>query len=312
MSDSNTPRLIAFLLTFAGLGREDYHAQRSEHKDGRAGYYKNGIPLTEGHLADHLTGQRPIGIYLLKGSQTQIAVLDLDDHNRTCGFENIKAAASKVIDRLRLGGLKPFIVRSGGGEGIHIWIIFERPQQAFNVREQLREILAECGFRPGTGGVAKNQIELFPKQDSVDDGGFGSLIALPFARQSVPLVQADLNPISLTAYEPPSIKELYSPDLPELEKRTVAARTIAKLSGDESEVQLALRHISAADRDMWIRIGTIIKHEFADSGFLLWHEWSKSAPGKYQSEDDCQRTWDGLRPSGKVNIGTLFYLVVSV
>jgi hypothetical protein len=71
----------------------------------------------------------------------------------------------------------------------------------------------------------------------------------------------------------------------------------------------ALKHIPAADRDTWLRVGLALHDESAGSaeGFDLWSEWSETAPEKFDA-DDQDRTWqsfDGksVRP---VTIGTIF------
>lgn len=69
----------------------------------------------------------------------------------------------------------------------------------------------------------------------------------------------------------------------------------------------------SSDREMWIRVGTILKHVAGDDGdadlllyaaFLAFSRLAGSAGG-YDGDDDCERTWAGLRPSGAVGIGSL-------
>jgi hypothetical protein len=58
----------------------------------------------------------------------------------------------------------------------------------------MRVTLAASGFDAGSGSVAKGRVDIFPAQDRVD-GTHGSLIALPFGRQSVSL-DSDLEPVT--------------------------------------------------------------------------------------------------------------------
>ena len=55
-------------------------------------------------------------------------------------------------------------------------------------------------------------------------------------------------------------------DLPDEEEEHQETR----LPGDETEAEAALRHISAHDRDHWIRCGHVLKHEFAEAGYEIW------------------------------------------
>jgi hypothetical protein len=73
---------------------------------------------------------------------------------------------------------------------------------AKNVRRALQGVLQKVGLKSGTAGILKNTVELFPKQDEVDVGKYGNLIALPFARASVALSENDLLPIEKAAFHP--------------------------------------------------------------------------------------------------------------
>jgi hypothetical protein len=64
---------------------------------------------------------------------------------------------------------------------------------ARDARAMMERIVTEAGLRVGTGGIANREVEIFPKQDAIDEAGYGSLNALPFARRSAPL-DADMRP----------------------------------------------------------------------------------------------------------------------
>jgi hypothetical protein len=140
--DDRNKQLIAFLLSIVGLGRLDYHGLLRNSQSGRATYARSGLPVTEENIQRHLGGQEPLDIYPMKGSETQIAVLDFDDHDGTCGFEKIKSAVVEVARRLQIEGLRLLIVRSGGGKGVHIWMFWLQSQPASTVREYLRRRFA--------------------------------------------------------------------------------------------------------------------------------------------------------------------------
>ena len=69
-----------------------------------------------------------------------------------------------------------------------------------------------------------------------------------------------------------------------------------------------MKHVDANRYDVWIRIGHILKHTLGDQGLPLWTEWSRTAPSKFKSEDDCRLKWDGFKPRGDAGIGSLFYM----
>jgi len=70
------------------------------------------------------------------------------------------------------------------------------------------------------------------------------------------------------------------------------------------EIRSALSFMSSDDRDLWIRIGMILKSTGSPSAYGLWNEWSKSS-SKYKPED-MEKRWQGLKPKD-VEIGSLFF-----
>lgn len=68
----------------------------------------------------------------------------------------------------------------------------------------------------------------------------------------------------------------------------------------------ALSYLSpSCDRDAWVKYGMCLKHEFGDSGFDLWDEWSSQSE-KY-SAVAARAAWKSIKAEGKRTIGTLFY-----
>ena len=56
--------------------------------------------------------------------------------------------------------------------------------------------------------------------------------------------------------------------------------TAVRLPGgldDRPRIEVALRHIPADDRDLWLRIGMAIKAGMGEDGFDLWDDWSRSS-----------------------------------
>lgn len=147
-------------------------------------------PLRLSHLEDHLAqGGKRIGLSPIAPGKdkTRIAVLDIDDHSGRAGWGMIDKALKKLVPQLLGCELQPHAFRSSGGKGAHIYLLWDELQDAYSVRELLKGILADAGYSPGTKGVAKGEIELFPKQDSVPEKGSGSMFVLPMAAESTPI-----------------------------------------------------------------------------------------------------------------------------
>lgn len=169
------------------------------------------LPLTAAAIAKHLNGGPHIGVYLgdPNSSSVRFAVYDLDDHNGELGWDEIVNRARAIVDELKRRGFDAFVTRSGGGNGIHISLFWKDPQAASAVRVLMADVLKTCDL----GDHA--DIEIFPKQDSVSKGGYGNLVALPFARKSVPLDDSfDPLPKEKAAECLEAIK--YSPPVPEI------------------------------------------------------------------------------------------------
>ena len=219
------------------------------------------------------------------------------------------AVAKAIKGKLEEFGLRVMQCRSGGGKGIHLFILFQQPQLSRVLRAHLRSIIEGLGLSVGTGGIAWEEVEIFPKQDSVTEG-LGNLIALPLARASCAL-DDDFNCIDREEFAPNELSQFLNEELPErpisLASRSVAPQ-MAIFEGDEEEIESALKYVDANRYDVWIRIGHILKHTLGDQGLPLWTEWSRTAPSKFKSEDDCRLKWDGFKPRGDAGIGSLFYM----
>ncbi len=146
-------------------------------------------PLNEAKIRLHLNGGNQYGACPMRPgeSTTRLALLDLDSHRGVTPWENMRTAAEEIIEALELVGLRPTAFRSTGGQGIHLYLLWDEPQDAKSVRRFLRDILTGIGYADGTQGVSGKQIEVFPKQDRIPAIGYGSMFILPYAGRSHPL-----------------------------------------------------------------------------------------------------------------------------
>jgi len=198
-------------------GREDVWARRWEsRKSGRSGYQpacanewtvglcdkrthkcaecpnRELLPLTDevirGHLTgnDHTTRHNPksraagdfvVGLYpLLRDETCRLLVVDFD----SSGWEDDVRAFLSVC---REQGVPAALERSRSGQGGHAWIFFAEPLPAFAARALGSFLLTlTMEGRPQLGLSSYDR--LFPSQDTLPKGGFGSLIALPLQRRA--------------------------------------------------------------------------------------------------------------------------------
>lgn len=314
-SNASTPALSTSVLApIISRVRTDTHARR-----GAGGAQCVRAPLTDELLEKHLSGGVSTGVYPMKAgaSVTQIAVLDLDSHKGETTWAAMCVEALRVITALEAAGMAPVAFRSTGGRGIHIYLVWDAPQDAYSVRQYLRGVLGGLGFQDGTGGVGAKQIEIFPKQDAIaaDGKSVGSMFVLPLAGQSEPLdwIAGGLdlmgkNYAALMAWHA-------SPSVPVVEKPPRVIRQVETGNVTPSMLASALgtipsEVISAMPYDEWFKTICGIHHgtDGSDEGLVLALEFSaRSAKhdGGYWLES---RTWPYLdiRREGAVTVDYVF------
>lgn len=179
--------------------REDVYAVRWEKAAGRQGYalachneWKTGLcrkpeircskcahqsfkPLTTTTYYEHLKGDHTAGIYpLLSDDETWLLAFDFDK-------DDWQLAASALREVCTNNGVWCAVERSRSGNGAHVWLFFDEPIAARRARQlgialldQAMEVHANLSF--------ESYDRMFPNQDTVPEGGFGNLIALPLQR----------------------------------------------------------------------------------------------------------------------------------
>lgn len=258
------------------------------------------VPLSSWEFADHLKGQRRIGVYLLPEGACVVGfgLIDLDDHKGTLGWPEILARARRIAAILDADGIAYRAVKSGGGKGIHLIPIWKTPQPARDVRYYLEEVVKRAGM---TVAAKADGIEVFPKQDTVGVGHFGSLVSLPYWKDTgdIDLATgeklAEIPPLVLnekvlpTAPAPAPRRpttEIHDVDLLELQSALEAIP-----NGENGTESLEYEN---SDSTGWIHVGMAIVDASgkSDEGCELWHEFSAKSP-KYDQEK-TQEKWESF------------------
>ena len=260
----------------------------------------------------HLRGVEARGVCpILEGQNTtRIAVLDLDSHKGETDWSSMTFVCASVCKHFSDLGMHPVPFRSQGGKGIHIYFIWNKPQDAYSVRAFFKAELGILGFKDGSKGISKGEIEVFPKQDSVPMGGYGNQFILPLAGLSAPLEP-------MFDYEPQernyALQVEWTPnnDVPVTERpKLERPKKTTETSDLSPEIKRMLEAIpnAEANYDLWIKIGMILHTETGGSedGLALWEEWSERCPD-YSGFQELQYKWNSFRDdkASIVAIGSL-------
>lgn len=162
--------------------RKDVTAFRK--KDGSVIW--TGRPLTERALQQHLTSEQSFGCCPIEAGSdmASLGAYDLDSHKGQVTWADMRIIALRLVAELAERRMGATVFRSGGGSGMHIYVLWRNPQPAWKIRRVMVDVLTACGLKSGTKGVADGEVEVFPKQDRVKSDGYGNMIILPLTRKS--------------------------------------------------------------------------------------------------------------------------------
>ncbi len=137
-------------------------------------------PIDKEVIRNHLFNNNPIGIYTMLEDETcYFLALDFDDKKNENDIKEDVLAFASICDKY---SVPISIERSRSGHGIHVWIFFENNIKALIARKMGILLLSK------TMEIRDNlKIDsfdrMFPNQDTMPKGGYGSLIALPFQNE---------------------------------------------------------------------------------------------------------------------------------
>jgi hypothetical protein len=177
-------------------GRADVFAKRWENRQGRSGYspvcrnewvrgtcrkphvkcskceHREHIPFTENVIREHLLGKKTVGVYPLLADETcHFLAVDFDKEDWQ---EDVATFARTCRDK----GIECAVERSRSGKGAHVWFFFESPVTARLARRFGCSLLTETMEHRHQVGLDSYD-RFFPNQDTIPQGGYGNLIALP-------------------------------------------------------------------------------------------------------------------------------------
>lgn len=187
-------------------GRDDVYPRRFEsRRSGKSGYspvcgnewvrgicekprvkcavcpHRHFLPVTDEMIRRHLSGHDDRGSAFVAGVYPML----LDE---TCFFLAMdfdktgwQQDARAILETCRRIELPVALERSRSGNGGHVWMFFDAPVPAVMARRLAAHVLTETmEYRPEIGLDSYDRF--FPNQDTLPQGGFGNLIALPLQK----------------------------------------------------------------------------------------------------------------------------------
>ncbi len=205
-ASSPTAKIALFRSLFRG--REDVYPRRFEsRKTGKSGYApacanewvpgvcekpkvkcaecpnRRFLPVTDEVVRWHLSGRDNAGREFVMGIYPML----LDE---TCWFlaadfdrESWQEDVGAYLETCRKLQVPATLERSRSGDGGHVWVFFEESIGAGLARSLGSHILTETMERRPEIGLDSYD-RFFPNQDTLPQGGFGNLIALPLQKQA--------------------------------------------------------------------------------------------------------------------------------
>ncbi len=139
------------------------------------------LPITDEVIRSHLAGHDEqgrdfvIGVYPML--QDEMCFFLAADFDKASWREDAQA----FLETCRLLSVPAALERSRSGEGAHIWLFFKEAIPAGLARKLGSHLLTESMERRPDIGLDSYD-RFFPNQDTLPQGGFGNLIALPLQK----------------------------------------------------------------------------------------------------------------------------------
>ena len=130
------------------------------------------LPVSTDVILGHLQGRHVIGVYpILRDETCWFLAVDFDK-------ESWQYDVLAFAETCRNIDIPYAIERSRSGNGAHVWFFFSNPVSAATARKMGSYLITETMARRYQLSMASYD-RLFPNQDTLPNGGFGNLIALP-------------------------------------------------------------------------------------------------------------------------------------
>lgn len=294
------------------LTRTDYLALWNE-EDKRPEPFDTAPEGGEYTLSDlleaHVKGEDRFGVYTPDDDgNSRWACIDIDGmEGHARGLSNADEVLEYVCGCLTGLGLIWYKEQSHSGKGWHVWVFYDRPVPARNIRAALRPICSNPA-------MWKGELELFPKRDEAPDK-VGNLVWLPWWGRSKHCELLDM------MGRPTPRREAIRLNKPPAEagesSRPAPAKEPAKWNPVNWTIDEAASALGALDPDMhydeWCKVLRGLKYAFGEKGYDLARAWSECAEEKWDEKefDRVWAEWDRAGDNGTTTHATIIMMAKS-
>lgn len=195
-------------------------------------------PVTQRSYFLHLIGKVSLGLYpLLDDATCRFGAIDLDRDDLDLVL--------KIRDELWNVGLKQTIIELSKSKGYHIWVFFSEPVKAKEIRHILNTVLS----------ILKLTLEVFPKQDRLNEGEIGNYINLPYfgglkhtPERRVILDNKIMAPVPLAEFLDMAVSALITPEVIEAVLEEIPPIPVETIESNGELPDVDIQNLSISER----------------------------------------------------------------
>lgn len=146
-------------------------------------------PIDYGDVQAHLDGDKSYGTYVIDPENQTVSYVVFDlDINDEVALATLCGLVESMVIRTTQGdmdSIQSLLCEFSGNKGYHVWVFFDEPIAAHTARRWVSAAFTNSWKEAANENGWPGELEVFPKQDEVAEGGYGNLVKLPLGIHQV-------------------------------------------------------------------------------------------------------------------------------
>lgn len=167
------------------VNRDDVFAEQQT----TGAYLPVARPITHEDVQAHLDGDKSYGTYVIDPADQTCKYVCFDlDINDEIALATLCGLVEAMVIRTSEGdmdSINSLLCEFSGNKGYHVWVFFDTPIRADIVRRWVSALFTDSWRETASEYGWPGELEVFPKQDEVAEGGYGNLVKLPLGIHQV-------------------------------------------------------------------------------------------------------------------------------